>query len=144
MSNSETIALKVLAKKNFKLSNPEFQEIHDAGIIEQHGLTPEDFEIFIHMSMDYEGTPPSSYRALNSIVMDYVDENKDDLEKMLSQKVVEHFSQEESPIDPAEFQKEYKDFIWEEQVDYMPMVDQEKKKIFFEIEVVVGIEPLEG
>lgn len=144
MSTSEVLALKVLAKKNFKLSNPKFQEIHDAGIIEQHGITPEDFEIFIQMSLDYEGMPPSSYRALNSIVMDYVDENKDSLEESISSKVVEHFSQEDSPIDPKDFGKDYKDFIWEEQVDYMPMVDEENKKVFFEIEVVINIEPIEA
>lgn len=140
MNNRDIVAFKVLAKRNFKVLNPVFLEIHDAGVIEQHGLTPEDFEIFAHMSFDYEGTPPESYRVLNSMIMDYVDDHREELEKMLADKIVEHFEQEDSPIDPQVFKEDPKDFIWEEQVDYMPMVDEEERKIYAEIEIVVDLE----
>jgi len=140
--NSKVLELKTAASKSFAIKNPEIKEIHDAGNTELHGLEPETFDIFAQMSADFEGAVPDSYRALNALVLDWVEENKDKLTEMIAPKVIEHYDHEGSEIDTSNFEKNKKGFIWEEQVDYMPMIDDGKGKLFFELELVFDIEDL--
>jgi hypothetical protein len=140
MTVSEVNALKIVASRNFSISNPQFIEIHDAGLSAQKEMAPEHYDVFAHLKLDYTGTVPLSYRVINSIVLDYVEENRVELEKLIAPELFKHFSQEDSDISVEGSPEDLKDFIWEEQVDYMPMVNEEG--IFIEIELVTDLEPL--
>ena len=141
--HTEVQAMKVAATSNFKILDPEFREIHDAGNTELHGLEPETFDIFASFSTKYEGVPPTSYRVLNAIVLDWVEDNKDKLTEIVAPKVIEHYAHEESAIDTSEFEEHKSDFIWEEQVDYMPMVHEDENRLYFELELVFDIQETE-
>ena len=137
----EVQAVKTANTSKFKILTPEFRELHDT--LNEEEFDGEHYDAYIQLSAKYEGEPPQNYRVLNSFIMDYVDENKQALEKLLVDDIVKHFSSEESPIDPTSFKDEAQDYLWEEQVDYMPQVDEENKVIYFGVELVLALKPTE-
>lgn len=151
--------LKLSAESSFKLSDVEFEGFEDVGKTDlMHTLsikkeeeittTYEDefkqLDIWAHFSIKYKGTPPDSYRVLNSILMDWVEENEDELKKEINPKLISFLKEDIPDIDVSDLKEDFDDYIWEEQVDYMPGIDEDEKKIHFFVELVLEIDEEEG
>ena len=146
MRSMEVMAAKEVhkGKGNFKLSNPQLVEVHDAGDYEISGIVLEGFDIYVSMTLDYAGTPPDNYRVLNGIVMDWVDDNLKELEQQLQPEVDAYFKRQYPNIDISEFDSSTEDFVWDQQVDYLTLVHEDERKVHFEVELVFNIEPVKG
>lgn len=139
MLNTEQIA-KSVKESNFTIGDPALEEIHDAGNREVIGLSDEDFTLYAHMSSTYEGEPPESIRVLNSLVLDTVTANIDEFNKQLEGPVKEYLEKNYGDVDLTDLQDGLENFIWESQIDYLPMLDPENKKIYFDVELILVME----
>jgi hypothetical protein len=92
------------------------------------------------MSIGYEGDLPDSYRVLNASIMDWVEEHEAELKKVINPKLVPFLKGQYPDVDVSDLQEDFDDYIWEDQVDYMPNPDEEAKTIKFSIELVLDIE----
>lgn len=144
MVNTEEMArdLKEL-KNNFFVGDPVLEEIHDADNRELLGLSDYDFTLFAHMSARYEGEPPESYRVLNAFILDMVTDHREDFNTDLAKPVIDYLNDHYSDGDLSELQDGIDDFIWESQIDYIPMLDPENKRIYFDIELILVMESTE-
>jgi hypothetical protein len=149
-------ALKKLAAENFKIKDVEFVEFdtiqakefsklfvskidgEKKDIEETHQL-----DVWVDMLMKYEGTPPQSYRTLNSMIMDWVDENEDKLKKEINPKLKEFLNKVYPDVDTSDLDEDFDDYIWEDQVDYMPELDESNKEIKFSIELVLDVDEIQ-
>jgi len=146
MRMSTVQAMKILASSNFKLKDVKFEGFES--LEETKVETTEDSEedmyaqldVWANMSIGYEGEPPDTYRVLNATIMDWVEENDDDLKKVINPKLVPFLKERYPDVDVSDLQQDFDDYIWEDQVDYMPEVDEETKTITFSIELVLDIE----
>lgn len=138
-----------LSKSNFKLKNPSFEdfdlmEIEEKSVIDD---SIEDFssniDIWAIISVEYEGEPPESYKVLNKIIQDWVEENEEDLKNLIGPYLIKFLKDRYPNIDVSELEEDFGDFIWEDQVDYMPDIDEENKKITFIIELIIEVEDVE-
>lgn len=145
MLSSQEVAQKVLETANtFTVGTPALMEMHDANNRDVIGLDDEDFAVFAHMSTDYKGTPPEDPRVLNSLIMDLVKAKKQVLEAVLLAPLYSFLRTEYGDGDLSDFDKgDVKDFIWESQIDYFVMVDEENGRVHFDIELVLDMETSE-
>lgn len=138
-----------LAENNFKLKDPVFEGFDSLDIEESSVIvnSDEDFsadlDIMARVSVEYEGTPPESYRILNRIIQDWVEDNEVLLKKLIGPNLKKFLTDRYPNIDVSELDENFDDFIWEEQVDYFPEIDEDNKKIKFLIELVLEIEDVE-
>ena len=139
----------VMAKKaseNFKLKESEFIGFSSIDIDEENAIetTDEDFsadiEVWADISIKYDGIPPGSYRVLNRMLQDWVDDHEQDLKKLINPKLVDFLKEKYEEIDVSDLNQDFDDYIWEDQVDYMPEVDEDSHTIKFTIELVLDIE----
>jgi len=150
MRMSTVQAMRVLAASNFKLTNVTFVgfESIDETKVEQASDDDEDMfaqlDVWADMSIGYEGEPPDSYRVLNAAIMDWVEEYDEDLKKVINPKLIPFIKGRYPDVDVSDLKEDFDDYIWEDQVDYMPDVDEESKTIKFSIELVLDIEDHEG
>jgi len=150
MRMSTVQAMRVLAASNFKLTNVTFVgfESIDETKVEQASDDDEDMfaqlDVWADMSIGYEGEPPDSYRVLNAAIMDWVEEHDEDLKKVINPKLIPFIKGRYPDVDVSDLKEDFDDYIWEDQVDYMPDVDEESKTIKFSIELVLDIEDHEG
>jgi hypothetical protein len=146
MRMSTVQAMKVLAASNFKLKDVKFEgfESLEETKVETTKDSDEDMyaqlDVWANMSISYEGEAPDTYRVLNATIMDWVEENDDDLKKVINPKLVPFLKGQYPDVDVSDLQQDFDDYIWEDQVDYMPDVDDEAKTIKFSIELVLDIE----
>lgn len=141
MLNTEQIAesLKTL-KENLTIGDPTLEEIHDAGNREILGISEEDFVLYAHMSVTYEGDPGEDYRTLNAFVLDIVTDNLESFNTALSGPVHEYLKENYGDGDLSDLEDGLDDFIWESQIDFMPLLDPSNKKLYFDIELVLVLE----
>lgn len=144
--------LKRAAEDSFKLSDVEFEGFEDVGETDlMHSLqikkdddisTYEDefkqLDVWAHFSLKFSGNPPESYRVLNSMIMDWVEENEKSLKKEINPKLISFLKEKFPEIDVSDLKEDFDDYIWEEQVDYMPGIDEDK--IHFFVELVLEID----
>jgi hypothetical protein len=142
--NSQEIAQAVAASTStFSIGVPILLEMHDAGNRDVLGLSDEDFAVFAHMSAPYQGTPPEDPRVLNALVMDMVTEKMQTLEASLGQPLLNFLRKEYGDGDLSDFEEDgLKDFIWESQIDYVAMVDEDQKQVHFDIELTLVMESM--
>jgi len=139
-------AMKVVASRNFRLKDVEFLGFDsiDETKIEALRNGDEDMyaqiDVWAKMKIGYEGDPPESYRVLNAAIMDWVEEHEDELKKAINPKLVPYLKETYSDIDVSDLQDDFDDYIWEDQVDYMPDVNKAGDTIEFEIELVLDID----
>lgn len=146
-------AMKHIAANNFKLGAVEFNEFEDISNIQAQKVEEEDgdqdletinqFDIWADLSIKYEGEAPESYRVLNSMIMDWVGENEQDLKKIINPRLNKFLKERYKDIDSSELDENFDDFIWEDQVDYLPEINEDDKKIDFKLEIVLEIEEVE-
>jgi len=146
-------AMKHIAASNFKLGTVVFNdfeginELHKQKAVEEDGEidldTINQFDFWADLSIKYEGNPPESYRVLNSILMDWVDDNEQNLKKIINPRLKKFLQEKYSDIDSSELDENFDDFIWEDQVDYMPEINEEDKIVDFKLELILEIEEVE-
>ena len=47
-------------------------------------------------------------------------------------------------VDVSDLKQDFDDYIWEDQVDYMPEIDEDKKEIKFSVDMVLEVEEKES
>lgn len=144
MSTVQT--MKVLASSNFKLKDVSFEgfeSIEETRIEERHNSEEDMFaqlDVWANMKISYEGNLPDSYRVLNAAIMDWVEEHDEELKKVINPKLIPFIKGRYPDVDISDLREDFDDYIWEDQVDYMPEVDEDTKTIKFSIELVLDID----
>jgi len=138
-------AMRVAAEANFRLGDVSFEGFDSVQetVVEAHDDGDESlvqFDIWADMKIAYEGEPPDSYRVLNAVIMDWVEEHDEDLKKVINPKLIPFIKGRYPDVDVSDLKEDLDDYIWEDQVDYMSQVDEEAKTIKFSIELVLDIE----
>jgi len=138
-------AMRVLAASSFKLTDVKFEgfesvEETQASVVDDQDELFAQLDIWANMVIGYEGTPPESYRVLNAAIMDWVEEHDGDLKKVINPKLVPFIKEKYQDVDVSDLKEDFDDYIWEDQVDYMPEVDEDAKAIRFSLELVLDIE----
>jgi len=146
-------AMKILASETFRLGKVlfnGFEDIKDVTINKSIEIIKNDstvvnkestnqLDIWADLSIEYEGTPPESYRVLNSMIMDWVDDNEKSLKSIINPKLVPFLNEKYNSIDTSDLIEDFDDYIWEDQVDYFPELNEENKKIDFSLEMVLEV-----
>lgn len=142
-------AVEYMAKKaaeNFKFKDVTFNGFDAININEEKDLLNKDsdfsagLDIWAELSIKYDGTPPESYRIINKMIQDWVDDNEKDLKNMINPKLAPFLKERYDSIDLSDLSEDFDDYIWEDQVDYMPDIDEDNNKINFVVELVLEIE----
>lgn len=141
---SEMASLLEKATRQVSLTGVTVEEIHDSGNRESLGIVEEDFVLFAEVSTPFTGELPSEYRVLNALVSDYVAKNYKDIETLLFRPVLSFLNREYPDSDYTDLLGGMVDFVWEDQLDYTPMIDEENGRIRFSIELVLEMESREG
>jgi hypothetical protein len=134
------------AAENFKLNEASFVGFDNVDIEEENSVENNeeefsaDIEVWANIKIKYEGTPPDSYRVINRMLQDWVDDHEDDLKKMINPKLLDFLKEKYENLDVSDLNQDFDDYIWEDQVDYMPDIDEDGKTITFTVELVLEIE----
>jgi len=140
---SEHMVRVVNAKKKLSFSDDfkfiEFDDISKEEIKPDSPI-PDNVEMWSAIQLHYKGEIPESYKTLNLIIGDWVEEHEEELANVINNKLKEHFK-EYYPA--SEFGLEEGDSsIWLDQLDYMPRIDPSDNSMIIEIELVLDTEPL--
>jgi len=128
----------VKAAQSVAISNDyEFIGFDDISALEQ---SPEVIEIWAKVKLTYEGTLPESYKTLNLLIGDWVEDNLQRLTKTLHTELKEHFEENYPDHDTSELEQIEDTAIWTDQLDYMPIIDESSKSMIIEIELVLEAE----
>lgn len=133
----------VNAAKKFKIKDDfEFVNLDDVSSehIEEHKAVPDLLEIWAAVKIFYDGEIPDSYKSLNLIIGDWVNKNIKPLNDVIHDELKEHFNtfyEDSSLEDPEDIEDTS---IWKDQLDYMPIIDEKKKSMMIEIELVLHAE----
>jgi hypothetical protein len=126
-----------------KLGEPIVGDIHDSGNKEIAGIEPDDFVVYAQVAVPFTGKPPEDHRVLNALMSDYVSEKKKDLEGLLHKPVLSFIVREyQNDADYSEILNGMDDYLWDEQVDYIPLLDVKNSRIFITIELMLAMEPI--
>lgn len=151
MKTSVVAAMKEKAAKNLKLKDVSFVDF-EAIDIEEMGATItgsdlEEFsstvEVSANLKIGYEGDLPDSYRVLNSMLQDWVDDHDEDLKKIINPKLIPFLKEHYKNVDVSDLKQDFDDYIWEDQVDYTPEIDEDKKEVKFSVDLVLEVEEKE-
>ena len=139
--SSEEIAKGVIeTKQSIMLGPPIITEIHDSGNKEVLGISEDDFVLFAQIAIPYQGQIPEDYRVLNGISLDYVKDHFDELETEIYKPLMKFLTDEYSEADFTELLNGITNYIWEDQVDYVPLVDVDSNRIYITIELMLMME----
>ena len=135
---------KVNSKNKFSLKKEfTFIEFNDVSAehIEKHESVPDLLEIWAAVKVSYDGEIPESYKTLNLIIGDWVNDNIKALTTEIHKNLKDHIktSYPESAFDDLEQTED--SAIWTDQLDYMPLIDENDKSFTIEIELVLDTEP---
>lgn len=147
-------AAGIIASRNFSFEDLKFEgfeDISETSFRHELSVQKEDtlesyedefkqLDIWAHMSVAFKGEPPESYRVLNSIVLDYVDDKESEIKKEINPKLKKFLSDQFLEIDVEDLDEIEDDYIWEDQVDYFPGVDPEDNRLHFFIELVLELD----
>lgn len=150
-------AMKILAAETFRLGKVSFggfEDIDDTTINKTIELihdnassvsteTCDHLDIWADLSIAYEGNPPDSYRVLNSMIMDWVDDHDNELKKVINPALISYLKDKHGNIDISDLNESFDDYIWEDQVDFYPDIDESNNKIDFSLEMVLEIQDQE-
>jgi hypothetical protein len=132
------------AAQKFKIQDTfEFVGFDDisAGHIREEKDVPETLEIWAAVKIHYGGELPESYRVLNFIIGDWVEKHTDQLTENLYGELHKHFSNNYEG-DFSDLEKSQESPIWEDQLDFMPRVEQNDNSMIVEIELVLNAESI--
>jgi hypothetical protein len=130
----------VNASKKFKIKDEfEFQSLDDVSLedLKQDEL-PEQLELWASVKISYEGEMPESYKTLNLLIGDWVEEHEDALTEIIHEKLKEHIGKN---YPQATQDLDFNDSsIWLDQLDYMPRTEEGSKSLEIEIELVLDVD----
>jgi hypothetical protein len=136
---------QVYASKKFNIEDDfefiEFDDITSEGISEKEP-TPEAVEIWAAVKVPFKGELPESYKVLNLMIGDWVAKKETDLTKAIHKNLAAHFKKNYPDSDASGIEDSEDSAIWLDQLDYMPRVDEDKKTLTVEIELVLDTEPI--
>jgi hypothetical protein len=102
---------------------------------------PEQIEIWASVRLNYDGELPESYRTLNILIGDWVENHEDELTKVIHEHLKEHV--EKNYPDATHDLDTDESSIWLDQLDYMPRSEEGQSFLDIEIELVLDVEPVE-
>ena len=149
MKTSAVELMKKLASTKLKLKDVEFVDFESIDLSEEGETTVGDdddqeysaqIDVDANLKLSYEGELPDSYRVLNGMIQDWVDEHDADLKKIINPKLIPYLKEHFKNIDVSDLKEDFDDYIWEDQVDYYPEVDDDKKTIKFMLEMVLDVD----
>jgi hypothetical protein len=147
-------AAKVVAAANFVLKDDAklegFDDVGEVALsrtvnVRENGEMSEyereynQLDIWAHISIGFDGEPPDSYRVFNSILMDWVEENEEKLKKIINPKLIPFLKEKFKDLDVSDLKEDFDDYIWEDQVDYVPGISEEDGRLHFSIELVLDV-----
>lgn len=145
MSVSSFYAKKAIAKESFKLSKDlKFVEVYN--VVEKLNIVEDsdELDIWVALALPYEGNAPESYRVLNSVITDWVEENTESICKTVEKPILDYFSVKYPGLDVSAIQDGgAKDLLWEDQVDFLVQIDEKQNQIVFELELVLDLEEID-
>ena len=133
------------AKQKFRLKDKfEFKSFDDITqeTVTEEDPVPEHLEIFAAVKLFYDGTMPDSYKTMNLVIGDWVSEHEKSLTPVIHKELKEYLKTA-YPNGITEIDDPEETAIWEDQLEYMPRVNEEEKNIIIEIELVLETEELE-
>ncbi len=145
--------MKKVASMNLKFKDVEFVDFDSIDLSEEGDLIIGDnddqeysaqIDVDANLRIKYEGELPDSYRVLNGMIQDWVDEHEAELKKIINPKLIGYLKEQYKNIDISDLSEDFDDYIWEDQVDYYPEIDEDKKEIKFMLEMVMEIEEEES
>lgn len=138
--------MKRIASQNFKLGEDlVFKGFEDGGVTDVDAAddlaeaVDLQIDLWANMSIPFTGEAPESYRTLNSMVMDWVDEHESAVKALLNEKVPGWLKDTYRDIDISDLDGKVDDYIWEDQVDYMAEVDEDAGRLSFTLELVIDV-----
>jgi len=151
MKTSVVAAMKEFASKNLKLKDVSFVDFDSIDLEEMDAsITEADLqefsasvEVSVNLKITYDGVLPESYRILNSMLQDWVDDHDEELKKVINPKLIPFLKEHYKDVDVSDLKEDFDDYIWEDQVDYMPEIDEDKKEIKFVVDLVLEVEEQE-
>jgi hypothetical protein len=151
MKTSVVAAMKEFASKNLKLKDVSFVDFDSIDLEEMDAsITEADLqefsasvEVSANLKITYDGVLPESYRILNSMLQDWVDDHDEELKKVINPKLIPFLKEHYKDVDVSDLKEDFDDYIWEDQVDYMPEIDEDKKEIKFVVDLVLEVEEQE-
>lgn len=146
MDYSTVALMKKIAAKNFRLKKAKFNNFEKIDIDEVKDLPDDEVddlmahvEVWANYTIEYDGDPPDSYRVLNAMIQDWVDSHEKELKKEVNPNLIAFLNDQYKYVDTSDLNKDFDDYIWEDQVDYMPEIDEDKNEINFVIELVLDV-----
>ena len=148
MKTSVVAAMKQKSAENLKLKDVSFVDFDSIDLEEMSAsITEADLqefsasvEVSANLKITYEGTLPDSYRVLNSMIQDWVDDHDEDLKKVINPKLIPFLKEHYKDVDISDLKEDFDDYIWEDQVDYMPEIDEDNNVIKFTVDLVLEVE----
>jgi hypothetical protein len=135
---------QIHANQNFKIKdNFEFLDFDDITSDMTDKESPEHIEIWAAVKIFYDGKIPDSYKILNLTIGDWVASHERDLTKIIHNKLKDHISSQYPNSESEDIHEESESSIWEDQLDYMPRINEDDKHMIIEIELVLDSEPIE-
>lgn len=128
------------AKKKVTWGKPLVGEIHESGNKEVAGIDEEDFVLYVQLTVPFEGDLPEDYRVLNALVSDFVSERKETLEEISHKPVLAYIVSEYPGADSTELRDGLGEFLWEGQVDYIPLIDYDNNIVYIVLELILAME----
>jgi len=133
---------QVNASKSFKIKDGfkfiEFDDITADDITENFPV-PDDIEIWAGVKIEYEGKVPESYKVLNLMIGDWVEEHEESLTIEIHNQLKAHFQKHYPNSETADLDNG-DTALWMDQLDYMPRINPDNKSIIIEIELVMETE----
>lgn len=137
---------QIHAAKNFSIKdNFDFIALDDisAEEIQKAQTAPEIIEIWAAVKIYFDGEIPESYKVLNLLIGDWVENNIQSLSKVIHEQLKQHFLENYPNSDASDLDTLDESAIWTDQLDYMPTIDSDNNSMTIEIELVLDAEPLE-
>jgi hypothetical protein len=134
------------SSQNFKIHDDfKFMNFEDMTFenMDADVALPTSMEIFAEVVISYDGEPPESYKAFNLIIGDWVESHVDVLSEVIHNKLKEHVDKNYPECDKTDLDDKENTAIWMDQLDYMPQINEDKREITIEVELVLNAEPLE-
>jgi hypothetical protein len=109
---------------------------------DENKTLPDVLEIWAAIKTNYEGSLPESYKTLNLMIGDWVESHVDPLTTELHTQLKAHFSENYPISDASALNDLDTSAIWLDQLDYMPLINENDNSMVLEIELVLHAEPL--
>lgn len=136
---------KINAEQKFRIKDEfEFVEFSDEATSGRSGLESDESELDIIavIKIKFDGEPPESYKVLNLIIGDWVEQHIDNLTPVIHNKLKDHFNKFYPGSDINDLDEE-DTAIWTDQLDYLPSIETVDNSMLIDIELVLDCESIE-